>query len=256
MPAVIELSLKAERPVRADTRQLHGLACALFEGEAAAHLGQEKPFTVWPLFHGSQDSDLEWTLRAAWLPDGPPPASVVACHMLRLGSVACAVTESVRRSVTHAQLVATPPVLAARLLFRSPVYFSQNGSVSLSPDPRLILGSCRRRWNASVAGTEVMVVSEEVFREVHRATRLTAFELRTESMDSGRGHQRAGFTGAASLQLDATAPAEARSVFSTLVRFAGFCGTGAQTTHGFGATETFRSHIAVSGTGTTEHGDG
>jgi CRISPR-associated endoribonuclease Cas6 len=235
VPTIIELSLKAERPVRADTRQLHGLACALFESEESAHLGQEKPFTVWPLLHGAQDSDLEWTLRAAWLPDGPPPAAA-ACDVLRLGSVTCAVTESVHRSVTHARLAARQTFLTAALVFRSPAYFAQNGTDTLTPDPRLILGSYRRHWNASVPGGEVMAVSDDSFREVHRATRLTAFELRTEDMDSGRGHLRTGFTGSASLQLDRTASAEAQSVFSTLARFAEFCGTGAQTTHGFGAT--------------------
>jgi CRISPR-associated endoribonuclease Cas6 len=55
-------------------------------------------------------------------------------------------------------------------------------------------------------------------------------------MDSGRGHDRAGFTGTATLRMGRDAPAAARAVFGALVRFAEFCGTGAQTTHGFGAT--------------------
>jgi hypothetical protein len=53
MPTLIELRLKATWPVRPDVRQMHGLACALFEGEGAEHFGQEKPFAVWPLRPGS-----------------------------------------------------------------------------------------------------------------------------------------------------------------------------------------------------------
>lgn len=256
MPTVIELSLKAERPVRADTRQLHGLACALFEGEGSAHLGQEKPFTIWPLLAGPQGGEHERVLRAAWLPDGPLPASVAARETLRLGSVTCVVTESVHRSVTHAQMVSRPPVRAAGLNFRSPAYFAQNGTDTLLPDPRLILGSYRRRWNASLADQDAMMVSDDTFREVHRAARLAAFDLRTECMDPGRGRQRSGFTGTATLRLDADASAAARSVFSALVRFAEFCGTGALTTHGFGATEAARPQLPPESSGAGHQRDG
>jgi CRISPR/Cas system endoribonuclease Cas6 (RAMP superfamily) len=48
-----------------------------------------------------------------------------------------------------------------------------------------------------------------------------------------------GFAGTAALRLPGTAPAAARRVFGTLVRFANYCGTGAQTTHGFGATTVY-----------------
>ena len=49
MPAVFELEHRASWPLRATTRQLHGLACAVFEGgDAGDHAGQEKAFSVWP----------------------------------------------------------------------------------------------------------------------------------------------------------------------------------------------------------------
>jgi CRISPR/Cas system endoribonuclease Cas6 (RAMP superfamily) len=82
------------------------------------------------------------------------------------------------------------------------------------------------------------VIDDDVWRDSHRAIRLTEFDLRTERRDSGRGHERAGFTGFATLRVAKEAPGQVRSVFGTLVRFAEFCGTGAQTTHGFGATTT------------------
>ena len=55
-------------------------------------------------------------------------------------------------------------------------------------------------------------------------------------MDSGRGHDRAGFIGEVTLRLGKGTSARLASRFATLARFAEYCGTGAQTTHGFGAT--------------------
>jgi hypothetical protein len=71
MPTLIEIRLKATWTVRPDTRQLHGLACALFEADGAEHAGQDKPFAVWPLSPVSDSGLGEWVLRAAWLPDDP-----------------------------------------------------------------------------------------------------------------------------------------------------------------------------------------
>ena len=234
MPIVIRLRLKAERPVQPDTRQTHGLACALF----SAHGGQVSPFAVWPLTPAVSGSAHEWTYRAAWLTVEPPPEGLGAITKLRLGHVTCAVTEVTHRSVTHAQLAAGPPLETTRLTFHSPTYFSQNGTDVVIPDPRLIVGSWRRRWNASLPDGDALAVGDNAWREIHRAARLATFSLHTERMDSGRGHERAGFTGTATLRLGQDSPAEVRSGFGALVRFAEFCGTGAQTTHGFGATTT------------------
>jgi CRISPR-associated endoribonuclease Cas6 len=120
--------------------------------------------------------------------------------------------------------------------FRSPTYFSQNGSDVVVPDPRLITGSWRRRWNASLPEGDSLAIDEQTWRGVLRTIRIAEFNLKTERRDSGRGREQAGFTGEATLRVANDAPAMARGVFGTLVRFAEFCGTGAQTTHGFGAT--------------------
>jgi hypothetical protein len=238
MPAVIEL-----RPVVPDTRQLHGLACALFEGDATdvGHLSQDKPFSIWPLRpapggDGQEGSRQDWVLRAAWLPEGPPPPGSICLSEVRIGHLACAVTETTAHTVTHAQLAAGPPAASARLSFRSPVYFSQNGTDILLPDPRLIVGSWRRNWDASLPDGHELRTGEDVWRDLRRAVRLARFELRTATMDSGRGYARAGFTGTARLQLAKTASRDLAARFAALARFAEFCGTGAQTTHGFGAT--------------------
>ena len=100
----------------------------------------------------------------------------------------------------------------------------------------MIVGSWRRRWNSSLPDGDPLVIGDDAWRETHRVLALAAFDLRTEVRDSGHGHDRAGFTGSATLRLARSAPATARQILATLARFAEYCGTGAQTTHGFGAT--------------------
>ncbi len=239
MPTLIEMRLKATWAVQEDTRQLHGLACALFEGEWPGHSGQEKAFSVWPLRAVPDGSVDEWLWRTAWLPDGPVPSAAAAADALRVGHVSCAVTESTQRRVTHAQLAVGPSANEVAVSFGSPTYFSQNGADTVLPDPRLIVGSWRRRWNSSLASKEdPLAIEDGAWRDMHRALRLAAFDLRTERRDSGHGRDRAGFTGSAILRLERSAPPLAHAIFGTLARFAEYCGTGAQTTHGFGATMT------------------
>src|ERR1039458_7469361 len=65
MPAIVEMRLRPSRPLEPTTRQLHGLACAVFEGTySASHVGQDKQFTIWPL-----NPDPDW--GAPRLPDSP-----------------------------------------------------------------------------------------------------------------------------------------------------------------------------------------
>jgi CRISPR-associated endoribonuclease Cas6 len=247
MPAVIELALRASRPLQPTTRQLHGLACAVFEGQHAGdHATPEKAFTVWPLSPGPGAQPAEWLLRTAWLQPGLPQTVLTSCGQLRLGHVTCTVTDVAYQPAAHAELAAGPPLESATLTFHSPTYFSQNGDDVVLPDPRLIAGSWRRRWNASLPDGGALAISEQAWRELHQAIRMASFTLRTERRDSGRGHDRAGFTGTATLRLVKDAPALAGFSFGTLVRFAEFCGTGAQTTHGFGATSV-AAYRAVTG---------
>jgi hypothetical protein len=236
MPTVIEMRLKASWPVRPDTGHLHGLACALFESDQGDHLGQDKPFGVWPLQLAGESAADEWMWRAAWLRDDPPPATAVTADVLRVGHVSCVVTESTQRRVTHAQLSAGSAANEVTVTFGSPTYFSQNGADTVLPDPRLIVGSWRRRWNSSLPAGDPLMIGDDAWRETHRALVLSSFDLRTEVRDSGHGRDRTGFTGSATLRVARNAPGSARAVLDTLARFADYCGTGAQTTHGFGAT--------------------
>ena len=65
-----------------------------------------------------------------------------------------------------------------------------------------MLGSWRRRWNAHLPGPGDLAIDDGTGRQLSRAIRLTAFDLHTEHMDTGHNHQRAGFTGTATLRLD------------------------------------------------------
>lgn len=237
MPTAIEMRLKATWTIRPDTRQLHGLACVLFEADQGDHFGQDKPFAVWPLRPVPGGSADEWSWRAAWLPDGPVPTAAVTADVLRVGHVSCVVTESTQRRVTHAQLAAGSAANDVAVTFGSPTYFSQNGADVILPDPRLIAGSWRRRWNSSLPDGDPLAIGDDAWQETHRTLALAAFDLRSEVRDSGHGRDRAGFTGSATLRLARNASAPAAAILGTLARFAEYCGTGAQTTHGFGATK-------------------
>lgn len=146
--------------------------------------------------------------------------------------------------VTHARLAEGQALGSATVTFGSPTYFSQNGTDVTVPDPRLIAGSWRRRWNASLSDGDPLAVDDEAWKQTQRLLRLGAFDLRTVARDTGHGRDRLGFTGTATQWLPRNAPVRARKIFGTLVRFSGYSGTGVQTTHGFGATS-----LAVPGSG-------
>jgi CRISPR-associated endoribonuclease Cas6 len=232
MPAIVELRLRADRAGYVPTTiQLHGLACAMFEGEYSAnHDGQEKPFSIWPLAPAPDG----WLLRGAWVAAGFPQSLLTACGQLRIGPVTCTVTDLALHPASFADLAGGPPCGGARLGFRSPTYFSQNGSRVVTPDPRLIAGSWRRRWNAYT--DPGLSIDDDQWRAINQAIRLSEFELHTQRRDTGHNREQPGFVGTATLRVDESASPEARAQFTALARFAGFSGTGAQTTHGFGAT--------------------
>jgi hypothetical protein len=236
MPIAITLRLRACRPWRPDTRQLHGLACTMFEGVEGEHSAQVKRFAVWPVMADPADPASGLVLRCAWLADDPPPFDPGAMSRVRFGGVACTVEGIEEQKTSYAELAAGPPTDAATLTFRSPTYFSQNSQPEVLPDPRLILGSYRRRWNEALPPDSALQVDDELWKQLHRAAGLGAYELRTAQMDSGHGRAQMGFVGTAALRLGRGTPAQVRAVFAALVRFAGYAGTGAQTTHGFGAT--------------------
>jgi hypothetical protein len=236
MPTVLTLRLRPSRPWQPDTKQVHGLACALFEQSAADHAAQGKRFAVWPVAPDPADPHVGLVLRCAWLGTGSSPVDAKAISRLRLVAAPCVLIDVDEQPASYPELAAGPPASVATLTLGSPTYFSRSGVDSVVPDPRLILGSHQRRWNEALPEGSALRIGEELWQRLHRAVRLAAFDLHTAEMDSGRGYPRAGFVGAATLQVARGAPVDVRSAFATLVRYATYCGTGAQTTHGFGAT--------------------
>lgn len=236
MPIAITLRLRPERPWQPNTHQLHGLACTLFEGAEGEHGAQVKRFAVWPVLADTTDSSAGLVLRCGWLADDPPPSDPMVLSRLRFGGVGCTVVGVEEYKASYGELATSPSVDCATLTFHSPTYFSQNGRMEVLPDPRLILGSYRRRWNDTLPAGSALRVDDEFWKQLHRAVRLSVYELRTAEMDSGHGPTRTGFLGTAAIRLDRGTPAQLRAVFTTLIRSATYAGTGAQTTHGFGAT--------------------
>jgi CRISPR-associated endoribonuclease Cas6 len=236
MPIAFSLRLKPARPWRPDTAQLHGLVCALFEQPTSDHNGHDKPFAAWPLAQDPTDPHTGLLLRCAWLHDQPPPSDPRTTRTLRLGNTTCTVVAVEHHRAACAELASGPPATAATMTFRSPTCFARNGEHTVDPAPRLIVGGWRRRWNQALAVGSALGIDDELWRQLHQRLRLGAYELSTAEMDSGHGFPRLGFVGVAELRLQRGAPLPVRSAFATLARFAPYCGTGAQATHGFGAT--------------------
>jgi hypothetical protein len=243
MPAVIELRLRpassTQRGFEPTTRQLHGLGCTLFEGPGAVHADQEKAWTVWPL---RRDDDGSLLFRGAWLRSGFPQNVLAGCGSVRLGPVEFAVTDIALRPVPHEELAEVPAVDGARVTLLSSAYFSQSGAYVAEPDVRLIAGSWRRRWNASLPSGSGLLVEAPLWRDIHLALHVTGSGLQTAVCDTGYRaaggayRQQAGLVGTLTLRLESGVPGEVRRAFAMLARFAEYCGTGAQVTHGSGAT--------------------
>lgn len=235
MPTAITIRLRPDHPGLPDTRQVHGLACSLFESDGA-HTTQRKPFTVWPITLDPVDPEVGLLLRASWLPDIPVPFDPGEVSKLRLGSRFCAVVSVDHHEVPRAVLASGPVTGSAEIVFRSPVYFAANSRRTIAPDLRLILGGYRRRWNEDLPEDSPLRIGDDLGRELQQAAEFRSYELHTRQQDGGHGHPVTGFTGRISLGMPAGTPTETMSAFGALLRFAPYTGTGARTTHGFGAT--------------------
>jgi CRISPR-associated endoribonuclease Cas6 len=229
---VLVFRLRSEEGCAIDARKLHGLACNLFEGNGG-HRSQVKPFAVWPLSREAKDRDETMTLRCTWLRDSALPFDPAALSTVRLGARMCSVVGYECHEESFDSLAKRPAVADAVLTFLSPVFFAANGRRSILPDPRLILGGYRRRWNEALPPDSPYWIEDELWMATHRATELHSYDLRTVKRDGGHGHEVSGFVGMVRLRVLSD---EVKETFGRLVRFASYCGTGARTTYGFGAT--------------------
>ncbi|WP_157977397.1 CRISPR system precrRNA processing endoribonuclease RAMP protein Cas6 [Streptomyces triticisoli] len=233
MPAALTLHLRTIRAWNPDTRQLHGLACALFEGDDADHTAQQKLFTVQ---QPTAQSPTALRLRATWYGARAVPGTALEPRLLRLGNTRCQVIRTELRTESFAALAAAGPTTRATLTFRSPTYFQRSGEPDLTPDPALILGSHRRSWNTGVGPDSPLHIDDTAWQDLQGALRIDHLNLTTTTRDSGYDRLRTGFTGTITLRLARTTPPHTAHLLATLTRFAPYAGTGAGTTHGFGAT--------------------
>jgi CRISPR-associated endoribonuclease Cas6 len=234
VPAVLDLELSVPAGTLVYPARLHGAACALLEGPAAAHTAQHKPFSVGPLIETGAGVT-RW--RVGWLAAaGPPPTPKV----VEFGPARCAVQPTQPQVVSFAELLAGPPVRRAELHFLSPTFFARKGRDLPLPDPVLIMRSLASRWDAHAPG-ELALPTKEL------SALLDSVYLDEVTIESHRAQVsqtmwQPGFVGAARLALTKAGDDVTAQVFTALTRFAEFAGVGAQTTHGFGAVRLATPH--------------
>jgi hypothetical protein len=134
---------------------------------------------AWPPRRDSSDGS--WLFRGAWLRSGFPQNVLAGCGSARLGPVELAVTDIAFRPVPHEELADVPAIDGARVRLLSPAYFSQGGRYIAEPDVRLIAGSWRRRWNASLPAGSDLSVEASLWRDIHPAQHVTGSGLRWRS---------------------------------------------------------------------------
>ncbi|MFF7976832.1 CRISPR system precrRNA processing endoribonuclease RAMP protein Cas6 [Streptomyces sp. NPDC007905] len=234
MPVRWTVRLHSPKAARhATPAQLHGLACALFEGAGADHTSQHKPFSTSPLLAADPRRGIA-ELCIGWLDDRThPPLDVLVGHRIRLGSQFFTVVHADPEPAPYEALLSAPAARRAELTFLSPTLFTRSGRWIPLPDPELVYQSLLRRWNQYAPAP----IAETVVKELLDAVVLTAHDILSQPVALPRGN-RVGFTGQAALALLGGTSPEAAAAFSALTRFAAVAGVGAQTTHGLGYVRT------------------
>src|SRR6266516_4961742 len=108
MPIAFTMRLRPRRPIRVETRHMHGLACTLFEEQDAGHAGQEKAFSIWPLYTDPDYGGEVVSWRASWLRGDGPPQSVETLPQDRLGAQPLRIIGVERCQAGHAELAGGP----------------------------------------------------------------------------------------------------------------------------------------------------
>jgi hypothetical protein len=205
---------------------LHAIACAFFEQAASDHDAEHKPFTVRlsaPMPTGSR-------LELAWLPDTPPPATVVPTT-LRLGPHHVDITSFRAQKLPLASLGTGTGANRARYRAVSPAKHRHHGRDYPLPDPYLTYSGLIRRYLA----LDPEPVDADTIRELPRSVVVYGHDIRTQNF-TWHGRRSAGFVGWVTYGLPHCSP-PARRLFSTVNDLAAIAGIGHGTTHGLGAVE-------------------
>ncbi|CAL9381139.1 CRISPR system precrRNA processing endoribonuclease RAMP protein Cas6 [Streptomyces cellulosae] len=251
MPTRWTLRLHSDpTPRYATPQQLHGLACALFEGAGADHTGQSKSFTTSPLLAGGQPSARFAELCLGWLDDTRVPAvEALTGRNIRLGAQLLTVHDVRREAAPYQALLAAPADSnRIEMTFVTPTHFNRSDRYIPLPDPELVYQSLLRRWNRFAPEP----IAESLAEELISAVVLAEHDVASCSVDLGPG-RRIGFTGRSVFTLLNRAGDQAHRIFTALSRFASVAGVGAQTTHGQGYVRITPARTRTPGRGPVTH---
>lgn len=234
LPTVLEIDIPHTDAVLGP-RQIHGIACALFEGSDTEHTSQAKPWTAWP----PQDTGSGLlTLRFTWLNDAVPlPAGALRAlgGSLRIHRDNVVPSGARTRHVPYGDLASTAkasPIGRYRFGFHTPTFFSRGGRTTSQVDAFLVLSSLVRRWNEN-APTD-LAIPESTSRSLVDAAVLGHYDLETDEWSTSADVRRIGATGWADIQLARDCPPDAAAAMPVLCGAVEYLGVGKETTFGFG----------------------
>jgi len=162
---------------------------------------------------------------------------------LRLGSQTYTVAE--RRLICRVSFgsivrdLPSDPIVTVRLL--TPTAHHAPGSVrrtTLTPSPRLYVGSWLTRWNLSCE----LSIPDALLDAVDDYVVISGFRGGTVAVPLDAGRTFLGFSGTVQFTVlcDTAEACRVREVLWSLARFAEFCGTGVETMRGMGQTRLVR----------------
>ena len=143
-------------------------------------------------------------------------------------------------AVTYADIVAQAPPRASRFpirLLTPTAHHARNAcrKAIVLPAPENYYGSWLNRWNICAP----IGIDERLLATVDSHVAIADCAGRTQHVELDRGRSFIGFVGEVSFEVlrPHLLAAGEMAALAALARFAGYCGTGVETTHGMGQTE-------------------
>ncbi|TAN98150.1 MAG: CRISPR-associated endoribonuclease Cas6 [Phormidium sp. SL48-SHIP] len=210
----------------------------------------DKAFTLSPLLgevpvigrhlHIQTDQPYQWRLTLfsaplvawaeTWLTRLPQTLDLRSlCFNLRSHRITPAPT-------TYDQLHQSPPQRRFALSFVSPTSFRHRGHHLPLPNPVNLFQSYLRRWN-NFSG--IFVEPDPFLDWIDSHVSLSRHDIQSSKIAAGKRGSVTGFTGSIELTLSAAGTRQNpdfAQLFSALVHYAPYCGTGHKTTFGLGQT--------------------
>ncbi|MCC5900281.1 MAG: CRISPR-associated endoribonuclease Cas6 [Phormidium sp. BM_Day4_Bin.17] len=137
---------------------------------------------------------------------------------------------------TYAQLYQTPPQRRLALSFVSPTSFRHRGHHLPLPNPVNLFHSYLRRWN-DFSG--IFIEPDPFLDWIDSHVSLSRHDIQSSKIAAGKRGSVTGFTGSIELTLAAAGARQNpdfAQLFTALIHYAPYCGTGHKTTFGLGQT--------------------